>query len=55
VVERADIGAIELVLLDRGQTISTAVLAPVQALTVASRIVTAVLGVAAAGAAEGGR
>jgi hypothetical protein len=38
VVERADIGAIELVLLDRGQTVSTAVLAPVQALTVASRI-----------------
>jgi hypothetical protein len=55
VVERADIGAIELVLLDRGQTVSTAVLAPVQALTVASRIVTSVLRVVAAGGAASGR
>jgi hypothetical protein len=55
VVERADIGAIELVLLDRGQTVSTAVLAPVQALMSPAGFVTSVLRVVAADGAASGR
>ena len=48
VVHRPDIGAVELVIRERGRIIETVVLAPEQALAVAERLVGAVMALAAA-------
>jgi hypothetical protein len=50
VVDRADIGAVELRLIDPGKTVSAAVLAPAQSLALVDRLVQSALRVVATGA-----